>query len=553
MKKSAWIFILILATVAGFITLSSCKRSNVDDPEVIGPAGFRISLVGTADPSTLYVPDTTPAVYSVIKVRVLKNDATPVTGHDVVFQHGGYGYFEGFKASAVKTTNAAGEAQITYFLPPGTAVKAEQVTTLTATLVDAGRIDSSILTEVVDYIPIRVIPYVSSGLILGGTITTPAGNGIENIVVTFAGSEGNKSGFSLTQSDGSFEFLVAGGWYGTISPSADGYSFTPSNYEFFNTSPIYNDYLSLDFVGSFDGGNNLAADVTQWMVEVEGGTQSVNVYNATGDSPISYSIVTNTDWLHVSKTNGVTPGNFVMTAEENHTGSDRTGLISIAATDTAASNVTINVTQSGNETHSDAKLEVDRETLNFDANGGTKPVNVYNSKSSDNIEFVVTNNIEEWLTVSDSIGVTDMTMAFICSPNNEGPERSGVVILTVTSTGVSNSEVRITVNQDPGASIKVEPDVINARQSGDESYTIMVSNSGTDDYELTWTAENDDTWIAISPTSGRVGNSFVITVQTANNSQNERVGVVFITADNGAKASVTVKQAGTNGSPSPKK
>jgi len=552
MKKSAWIFILIIATVAGFVTLSSCKRSNVDDPEVIGPAGFRISLVGSANPSTLYIPDTTPAVYSIIKVRVLKNDATPVTGHDVVFQHGGYGYFEGFKASAVKTTNAAGEAQITYFLPPGTAVKAEQVTTLTATLVDAGRIDTSILSEVVDYIPIRVIPYISTGIVLAGNITTPAGSGIENVVVTFAGSDGNKSGFSLSQSDGSFEFLVGGGWYGTVTATADGYTFTPPSYEFFNTSSIYNDYNSLNFVGVFDGGNNLAADVTQWLVQVEGGTQSVNVYNATGDSPIGYTVLANTDWLHVSTTNGVTPGNFIMTAEENHTGEDRTGEITIPSTDTAVSTVTVNVTQRGNETHSDARLEVDRQTLNFDALGGTKPVNVYNSRTSDNIEFVVTNNAEEWLTISDNVGVTDMTLDFICAANTEGTSRSGVVILTVTSTGVSNSEVRINVNQDSGSSIKVTPDEIIASQAGNESHTIMVTNPYTDDYDLTWTATNSDSWIAISPTSGRVGNSFVITVQTANSSPNERVGVVNITASNGATATVTIKQQGT-AAPSPKK
>jgi hypothetical protein len=527
--------------ICGILSLNSCKKNKVPDPGMFSPAGFYITVSGTANPSTMYVPATGYSDSSKITALVRDNKGNTLADRNVIFESGAYGYFDNFEISKMKKTNSQGKAEVEYIIPAGANVKSTVTNNIKLTVPTDDRIDIPILAEVVDWIPVKIIPYLTQGIILSGHILTPTGNGVGGVAVTFSGDGGNASGVVVTRSDGYYEFFVAPVWYGIIAPFAEGYSFTPRNYQFDSTSPVNNDRTNLDFVADFEGGQTLAADVTSWDVPVEGGTQLVHIYNATGDARIDYTIIPSHSWIQVSRRNGATPGSFTITIAENTTGDPRSGTIEINATNIESSKVTIRISQDGNEVSSDARLEVDQTAVNFDQAGGTVTINVFNRTTTDTINYIITSEAD-WITPSKLSGGTDDTFDIIVGQNT-GDARSADVVLTVTSTGVANKEVRITVNQDVGASISVDPAVITAQGNTTSSWSVYIDNPTTVDV-LTWTATNLDTWIFFTPSSGTTGNSIIITVQTVNPTSNPRTGVITITASNGAVATITLTQEG---------
>ncbi|MGD2084857.1 MAG: BACON domain-containing carbohydrate-binding protein [Candidatus Aminicenantes bacterium] len=540
-KKNLSVITSILIIGIFILTTTSCKRNKEGEPGVIPNAGFRISLSGTANPSTLYVPETGQPVFSEIIVRALNSNGTPAEGFDVIFREGLYGYFNNFKNSVVDTTDSQGIAQATFFLPPGASIKADVMTNVTVTLVDNGRMDNS-LSPVEDVIPIRLVPYVTQGITIHGRITTPAGNGVEGVSVTLDGDVGLADAVTVTRPSGSYEFFVAAGWYGIITPSSEGYTFVPDSYTFDVSSPIVVDIYDLDFVAIFAGGQTLAADVTTWdNVPIAGDTQVVNVYNGTGDSPISYFVVPDSNWIHVSPNSGTTPGSFTITVDENTTGTDRNGNITISATDTSVSSVTISISQLGGEAPSDARLAVDLETLNLPWETTAVTINVFNSTTSEGINYIVTSIPEnDWIAVSATSGATPSTLTITVLDNYEGA-RTGQVILTPTSIGVSNT-VTITVNQEAGPSIALDIETKNVAVGG-ETFTVTVTNPTNSD-AVNFTVTSNDTWLSFTPTSGNTPSGISITVN-ANGTGQIRTGVVTFTDENNNEVTLTITQQGS--------
>lgn len=554
-KRNILLHILIITiTGVGILSITSCKRGTVQDPNpsMHSPAGFRISLSGTANPSTLYVPENQPAVSSRITVRALNNDGTAAANYNVVFEEsGGYGYFQGYEISVVRTTDGNGVAWIDYFIPSGAGVTSTVMTNIRATLVDDGRLDNIPLSQIYDIIPIRIIPYTQQGILLEGYILTQGGNGVEGIIVALEGTDTNISGVDITRTNGRYKFYVPGGWYGSIIPSAVSYSFTPISYIFTENAPVYADRTDLDFIALFATGNTLATDVNQYDAPVEGGTQPVNVYNPTGDVSIGYSVFADTPWINLSTNFGSTPGNFTITVEENLTGLDRTGTVTITATDTVNSSVTITINQASNEVPSGATLAADITTLNVDYPTSDTTINVYNSTTSDSIAYLITPNVN-WLTVSKNAGSTADSFTLTVD-DNYGVARTGTVTLTPTSTGVTNT-VTITVNQEAGPSLAVTPGNYSALAAGGETFTVTVTNPTNSDV-VEWIADTDTTWLGFFPNpvppTGFTGGSFTVEIQTANPGTATRIGVVTVylvvggVQNTDVTATVTVAQAGS--------
>jgi hypothetical protein len=473
-KKNLPVILSVLVIGIFILTTTSCKRNKEGEPEVIPNAGFRIALSGTANPSTLYVPETQPPVYSLITVRALHSNGSPAVGFDVIFQGGSWGYLEDFKTSFVRTTDASGIVQATYFLPPGVNVKAAGMTNVTVTLVDDGRLDNP-MAVVEDVIPIRIIPYMTQGIVIHGRITTPAGNGVEGVTVELLGGDvALTSAATVTRPSGNYEFFVEAGWYGMITPSSAGYTFLPTSYTFDQTNPIISDIDNLDFVAIFAGGDTLTVDITQLPVPIEGDTQVINVYNSTGDTPIDYFVVSDSNWVHVSPSTGSTPGSFTITVDENPTGATRSGNVTVTATSTVATNVTISINQEGGQVPSDARLAADLETLNLGWESNSVIIQVFNSTTADSISYRVTNIPEnDWIAVSATSGSTPSTLT-VTVLDNIGEARTGQVILTPTSIGVSNT-VTITVNQEAGPSLALDIETRNVAVGGDV-FTVSVTN-----------------------------------------------------------------------------
>ncbi len=508
-KRSFFYYFMVFMLISGLLSLTSCKRAKVADPGVTGPAGFRIILSGTANPSTLYVPRTDPAVFSNLRVTALNNDGTPAANKEVIFQDGGYGYFEGYEISVVRRTDAAGVVNMTYFIPPGASIKAELLSNISITLVDNGRLDSA-HGLIHDTIPIRIVPYMTEGVVLHGHVLTPAGNGVGGVTVELQGADDNPSGVTVTRPSGSYELYVSGGWYGSIVPSHESYAFSPADYTFTATSPVYTDIDGLDFVGIFAGGNTLLTDVEEWYVGSGGGTTLVNVINSTGDSSIGYVLVPNSDWLTVSPSSGSTPGSFTIDADPNTTGLDRDGWITISATDTVSAALTVSVHQSSSDVSIDSTLAIDPTNMDVPCEGkygasqlDYASVNIYNSGSIEAINFVY-NTSADWIVLPTGLSAnTTTTLTFSIEPN-PGPQRTGYIQFTPTTTGVSNPNgVRLTITQDEGPSLAVDVASKDV-DAGGETFNVWFTNPNNDSIPLTYSLSNSDSWLKASPENGSI-------------------------------------------------
>lgn len=522
-------YFLVFAVFIGLLSVTSCKRAKVADPDMIGPAGFRIILSGTANPSTLYIPEVQPPVFSNLTVTALDNQGKPVAGKQVVFQDYGFGYFENYEISTVRTTDAAGVVRMTYFIPPGAPVKAQFKTYIEVTLVDDGRLDSA-TGQVRDSIPIILIPYVTEGIVLHGHVLTPAGNGVGEIPVELLDGDNNVTALTVTRSSGSYEFYVGSGWYGTIRPSSDAYTFTPAEYVFSDSNPIYLDRDGLDFQALFEGGNSLLASIESWDVGPDGGWVDVNILNGSGDSSINYVVVPGADWITVSPSSGTTPGGFRITVEENATGEDRSGLVTISATSAVSDSITIDISQTATDVSGNAVLDAEYPPINA-LNSGigedeAVTVNVYNSGSSEAISYLITPSAT-WIHVSKESGATTDSFTVTVDPNTNGSNkgRSGEIVLTPTSTGVSGN-VRIPVSQDPGPSLVVDlPDRSISAAGG--TFAVWVRNLTDPSVILTYKLENADSWLTASPETGSIPAQISITIDP-NNSGVARTGILYI-------------------------
>ncbi len=535
MKKSILLYLIIFISIIGLLSTVSCKRSAQQDPEMGGPAGFRIILSGTANPSTLYVPQSEPAVSSLITVTALNNDGTPARNKNIVFQADRYGYFENFQITDVKNTGESGVATITYFIPPATCVRGTVYTEIKATLVDDGRLDS-MHAEIIDRIPIKIIHHSDlANIVIHGNVWTTSGEGLGEVPIALESSNDMESGVAVTRPSGSYEFYVTRGWAGTIRPELENFDFVPTEYIF---TGLYEDQYGVDFIAQFTGADALATDVTEWEVRALGGTQLVNVYNVSGTFSIGYLVLPDRNWIHVSPSSGNTPGSFTITVDENTTGENRNGTITVTATD-GGSEVTINITQLSYEVSSEATLAVDRTTLNIDEAGSTEIVNVYNSTSAEGIDFIVTTN-DSWITVDPLSGTTDTTVNIIVEQNT-GTARTGTVTITATSTGVLNPTVTITVIQEAGASLAVDVTSRNILAAG-ETFIVNVTNPTTSE-SIGYTITNPDTWVKATPETGTTPGQFTVIV-SPNGTGFPRNSIITITADNGAIVTITINQGG---------
>lgn len=119
MKKT--LFLLVILSMVLFV--SSCKRSEVDDPEWNDPAGFSMLVEGSANPAVLLIDGKIHK--STIYVRAVDSKGNPLAGKSIYleqcdgasYQPVEWGYFENNSPSIMKVTNANGEMSAFYYWP----------------------------------------------------------------------------------------------------------------------------------------------------------------------------------------------------------------------------------------------------------------------------------------------------------------------------------------------------------------------------------------------------------------------------------------------------
>ncbi len=550
-KRTILFYVLLWIALVGMMSTTSCKRNSVDEPTVQGPAGFRIILSGTANPSTLFVPENKLAEACQVIVTALNNDGTPVVGKQVVFQESlGYGYFNNYDITTAITTNSNGVAGVNFYIPAGADIRASVITNIIATLVDDGRLDSERGT-VTDSIPVKIMPYLQQGFAIKGNVLTMAGNGVSEVLVSLTGDTGYSSGISVTTATGRYRFFVEGGWTGAVTPSMSGAAFTPAEYSLAN---VYADRDDLDFVMDFSTiTDTLATDVADWTVEPEGGTQVINTFNSAGDTSICYTIIPNSSWLTVSATTGCTPGTFSVTADENTETASRSGVVNLTVTNNGeAASVAVNVTQSSYTTSPDAELEVIPTTITVPSAGSdtTNPptVAVRNSGSTDSIPFLLDVSDQSWIHPSTFTGSADIngtTFTVTVDENLSGAARQGTITVKPTSTGSKLVDTVITITQDTGPVLGVDLETLTFTSAAG-SQSVTATNIG-DNTPISFTLSNSATWLTADPPYSGTTPSTITISADANATGSTRTTTLFINYTvNGSSQtkSISISQSG---------
>jgi len=321
---------LVIILVFGLILLSACTRDSVEDPDMNGPSGFRLQVSGTANPSTLYVPESMPSVSSQISARVLMNDGTPAVNYTVIFQTDSLGYFDNYMISDTRTTDGSGIARITYYIPPGTYAVGDTRVELKATVVDDGRNDIPFLSEVYDNIPVRIIPYdVKEMVLVSGNIWACSGTvGLPGVAITLS----NGGGLAVSRSSGSYDILVPWGWTGELLAERDGFGFIPDSIVV--STPLYTDLDGQDFFATAEGSGLVASPATFAVGTAGASNLAVWVGSVDNVCAIDFRVTSGADWITIvaGDETGTTPGTFRFNVLANGTGDNRTADISIIST-----------------------------------------------------------------------------------------------------------------------------------------------------------------------------------------------------------------------------
>lgn len=337
------IAIVCLVLIAG---VSGCKRSAAFDPGADGPAAYQITLKGTANPSTLFIPHNKPEVQSVITVRAIHNTGAPVVGREVYLTKDcDLGHFANLRDSVTRETDANGEVQVLFLVPAGTVLPATITMHIEARIHDDTRLDNPI-SEIYDFIPIMVKPAEldQTPIRLCGYVRQADGTGLENAVVVLTDSVTGWPIVTTTRPSGSWDANVSYGWLGTVTASLSGFTFQPASYTFGEANPAIASRCDLNFISSSDV--SLVVDPDSIAAAATEGDYAIAVTSSYSGMPISYTATTEQDWITFLSGSdvGETPGVISITIEENTTTSSRPGFIVITP-DSGGSMVIVSVEQ----------------------------------------------------------------------------------------------------------------------------------------------------------------------------------------------------------------
>ena len=266
--------------------------------------------------------------------------------------------------------------------------------------------------------------------------------------------------------------------------------------------------------------NKIEISTSASVVEQKGGTASVSF---TTNAAWTASIGTSTSWLKVSPTSG-TAGTHTLTitTEENDTYDERNATLTIKAGN-ASQNLTITQKQKDGLTVTSNKIEVGADGGNFSIE----------AKSNVNVTFEIEESAKDWITASESRGLTAKTLKFTAKANEEKENRQGNIILK----GGDGLNETITVYQDGNSPTLVitSDDII----VGSDGKTIKIELKSNVNYTMALPQVN---WI--SKEESRAISAYTHYLAIApNETYDQRSAVVYFQSEaEGLKDSINITQ-----------
>lgn len=282
---------------------------------------------------------------------------------------------------------------------------------------------------------------------------------------------------------------------------------------------------------------------TSRELAVNAGTASFTVSN-TGEGTMNWTaaVTTGNNWLHItSGSNGINSGSILVAADANTESSTRTAVITVTASDAAASPKLITILQAAAKPAVLSVLPADRS---IESAGGSISYEVTNTGGGSMSWTASLNNAPSWCRISSGTsGINNGNINVSVDANPGNTERTGTI--TVTAGGVTGGTRRVTFTQAAQHPVlNVLPDT---RSIGYEQSTTFfdIDNSGTGEMEWTAAVTAGNTWARITSGSSGINSGSIIIAAEANTEDSPRTAVITVTAPDaaGSPKTITVYQA----------
>jgi mannan endo-1,4-beta-mannosidase len=175
-------------------------------------------------------------------------------------------------------------------------------------------------------------------------------------------------------------------------------------------------------------------------------------------------------------------------------------------------------------------LALSTSSVSLASAASTAPVSV-----TANVSWTVTDD-QSWLSASPTAGSNNGSFTISTTANTGTTARTGTV--TVTGGGLTRT-VSVTQAGQTTNNLTVSPSSLSLAAAASSSTISVTAN-------VSWTASDDQSWLAVSVASGSGNGSFVVNA-TANGGTTARTGTVTVTGGNLTRT-VSVTQAGQTGS-----
>jgi glucose/arabinose dehydrogenase/PKD repeat protein len=263
--------------------------------------------------------------------------------------------------------------------------------------------------------------------------------------------------------------------------------------------------------------------------------QTVNVTNG-GGGTLSWTASDNQPWLSVALASGTGAGTPSVSANiAGLAAGTYTGTVTISAAGASGSPKTVAVTLTVNPPTPVLAVSPASLTFNATAGGGSpaaQTVNVTNTGGG-TLSWAASDN-QPWLSTSPATGTAPGTVSV--SANTSGLAAgtyTGTVTISAAGASGSPKTVAVTLNVSPAAPVlSVTPGslVFAATQGGANPAPQMLNVSNTGGGTLSWTASDDQSWLAAAPASGTAPGTVSVSVNTAGLAPGTYGGTVTVAA-----------------------
>jgi len=173
-------------------------------------------------------------------------------------------------------------------------------------------------------------------------------------------------------------------------------------------------------------------------------------------------------------------------------------------------------------------LTLSKSSSTFTAVGGIDNVTI-----SSDVTWTASSD-QSWLTVNPASGTGNNTLVLTASQNTTPASRTATV--TVTSPGLAPKTITITQLASQTKYLTVAATAVNIGFTTGSTVSVAVTSN------TTWTAQSDQTWLTVNPTSA-TGNGNLIFAAEANTGDSIRIAKVTVSATGVESRTITVTQS----------